>query len=144
VSVSKHILVPIDGSEQSKTALDFALEEFADDAITVLNVIDPIDAGYNAPVGMPGGSEEWYENAREQSESLFEGAQETADEYGVTLNTATEMGRPATVIVEYADEEDVDQILMGSHGRSGVSRILLGSVAETVVRRATVPVTVVR
>jgi len=142
--VSKNVLVPIDGSEQSETALDFALEEFAADDITVLNVIDPIDAGYNAPVGMPGGSEEWYENSKEQSEALFEEAQSAADEYGVTLHTVTEMGRPASVIVEYADEADVDQIVMGSHGRSGVSRILLGSVAETVVRRATVPVTVVR
>ncbi|WP_162224413.1 universal stress protein [Halorussus amylolyticus] len=142
--MGKTILVPIDGSEQSETALEYALSEFPDADITVLNVFDPIDAGYDAPVGMPGGSQEWYENAKEQSEALFENAQRTADEHGATLDTATEMGRPAGVIVEYAGEEEFDQIIMGSHGRSGVSRILLGSVAETVVRRATMPVTVVR
>jgi len=54
------------------------------------------------------------------------------------------VGRPTKVIVEYADDHDIDQIVMGSHGRSGMSRILLGSVAEIVVRRASVPVTVVR
>jgi nucleotide-binding universal stress UspA family protein len=142
--MAKKILVPIDGSTQSDIALDYALEEFADEEITVFHVLDPIDAGYSAPVGMPGGSEEWYENAEQESQELFEEAQRKADEYGVTLDTATEMGRPSTTIVEFADENDFDQIVMGSHGRSGVSRILLGSVAETVVRRATMPVTVAR
>ncbi|WP_115865151.1 universal stress protein [Halorussus litoreus] len=142
--MTKNILVPIDGSPQSDDALDYAFEEFSDADITVLNVIDPIDAGYSAPVGMPGGSEEWYQNATEQSEALFEDAQAKADEFGIELASAHEMGRPARTIVEYAEEHDFDQIVMGSHGRSGVSRILLGSVAETVVRRATVPVTVVR
>ncbi|MFC7079584.1 universal stress protein [Halorussus caseinilyticus] len=142
--MTKQILVPIDGSPQSDDALTHALEEFADADITVLHVIDPIDAGYSAPVGVPGGSEEWYENAERESETLFEDAQNVADDYGVTLDSATELGRPSRTIVGYADDEGFDHIVMGSHGRSGVSRILLGSVAETVVRRATIPVTVVR
>jgi len=53
-------------------------------------------------------------------------------------------GRPATEIVECAAERDTDQIVMGSHGRDGAARLLLGSVSETVVRRSPVPVTVVR
>ena len=142
--MSKRVLVPIDGSEQSDVALDHALKEFSEDDITVLHVIDPADAGYNAPVGIPGGSEEWYEAAREDARILFDEAQSVADEYGVTLDTAEELGRPSRTIVEFAEENGFDQIVMGSHGRSGVSRILLGSVAETVVRRATVPVTVAR
>ena len=142
--MAKQILVPIDGSAQSDDALEHALAEFGDDDITVFNVIDPVDAGYSSPVAIPGGSEEWYENAKAESQALFEEAQEVADEYGITLDTATELGRPARTIVEYADDEGYDHIVMGSHGREGVSRILLGSVAETVVRRATMPVTVVR
>jgi len=140
----KNVLVPIDGSPQSDDALVHALENLDGGTITVLHVIDPIDAGYSAPVAVPGGSEEWYENAKEQSEAVFEDAQAIADEYGVELDTRQEMGRPARAIVDVADEDDFDQIVMGSHGRSGVSRILLGSVAETVVRRSTIPVTVVR
>jgi nucleotide-binding universal stress UspA family protein len=93
---------------------------------------------------MPGYSEEWYEESKENAEQVFEDAQDVADEYDVRLTTETELGRPSQVIVEYAKENDVDQIIMGSHGRSGVTRILLGSVAETVVRRSPVPVTVVR
>ncbi|GGM56561.1 nucleotide-binding universal stress UspA family protein [Halarchaeum rubridurum] len=138
------ILVPIDGSEQSDDALEYALEEFQSDDITIINVIDPIEAGYTAQATVPGYSEEWYEQAEEEAETLFEEAQDIADEYGVTLDTVTEVGRPSRTIVDYADDNDYDHIIMGSHGRSGVTRVLLGSVAESVVRRSTVPVTIVR
>lgn len=138
------ILVPIDGSQQSHDALEYALEEFHDDDITIINIVDPIEAGYTAQATVPGYSEEWYEQAQEEAEALFEDAQDIADEYGVTLKTATEVGRPSRTIVDYADENGFDHIVMGSHGRSGVSRILLGSVAEAVVRRSPIPVTIVR
>ncbi|WP_435100051.1 universal stress protein [Halarchaeum sp. P4] len=138
------ILVPIDGSEQSTDALEYALEEFQSDDITVIHVIDPIEAGYTAQATVPGYSEEWYEQAEAEAESLFEQAQDLADEYDVALDTVTEVGRPSRTVVNYADENDYDHIVMGSHGRSGVSRILLGSVAENVVRRSPVPVTIVR
>lgn len=138
------ILVPIDGSEQSSEALEYAFEEFRDADITAINVIDPIEAGYTAQATVPGYSEEWFEQARESADELFEEAQATADEYGHSLDTVTEVGRPSRAIVDYADEHDISHIVMGSHGRSGVSRILLGSVAESVVRRSPVPVTIVR
>jgi nucleotide-binding universal stress UspA family protein len=138
------ILVPIDGSEQSREALEYALEQFSDADIAVINVIDPIEAGYTAQATVPGYSEEWFEQAKDSAEELFEEAQETADEYDHDLDTATEVGRPSRTIVDYAEDNDVDHIVIGSHGRSGVSRILLGSVAESVVRRSPVPVTIVR
>lgn len=137
-------LVPIDGSEQSTDALEYALEHFGDSTIVCLNVIDPIEAGYTAQASVPGYSREWFEQAQTSAEHLFEEARELADTYGVDIETATEVGRPSRTIVDYADEHDVDTIVMGSHGREGVSRILLGSVAETVMRRSTVPVTIVR
>lgn len=142
--MGKRILVPVDGSEQSKKALSYVLSEFPDAETTLINVIDPIDVGYSSAVGMPGYSEEWYEESKATAEELFQEAQKTGDEHGTTFSTATELGRPSQVIVNYAEENDFDQIVMGSHGRSGVSRILLGSVAETVVRRSPMPVTVVR
>ena len=139
-----HVLVPIDGSPQSDAALEYALEEFETAQITVLNVIDPIEAGYTSQATVPGYSEEWFEQSKAAADELFEDAQAAADEYGVDLATATEVGRPSRTIVSYAEDNDVDQIVMGSHGRSGVSRILLGSVAENVVRRSPMPVTIVR
>jgi nucleotide-binding universal stress UspA family protein len=138
------ILLPIDGSEQSKEALEYALEHFKDADITAINVIDPIEAGYTSQATVPGYSEEWFEQAKKSAEELFATAQETADEYDHELDTVTEVGRPSRTIVDYAVDNDMDHIVMGSHGRSGVTRILLGSVAESVVRRSPVPVTIVR
>jgi nucleotide-binding universal stress UspA family protein len=145
--MTDHVLVPIDASPLSERAVEFALEEYADDAtITVLHVLDFVEAGYGAPMeaSLPGYWEDWYETEEANAEQLFADAQETADEYGVTLETETVMGRPARSIVEFTETEPVDHVVMGSHGRSGVSRILLGSVAETVLRRAHCPVTIVR
>ncbi len=137
-----NILVPIDGSYQSDDAVEYAASEFDPSAITLLHVIDPIEAGYSATASVPGFSEEWYEHQKEEAEALFEEAREHVN--GAEVTTATEVGRPSRTIVEFAEENDIDHIVMGSHGRSGVTRILLGSVAEAVVRRSPIPVTIVR
>lgn len=138
----RSILVPIDGSEPSESALEYALDTFEDDAITLIHVIDPNEPVYGE-VSMSGYSDEWFEYAKKDvAKTIFEDARELAD--GAEFETALEVGSPAREIVTYAEEHDVDQIVIGSHGRSGVTRILLGSVSESVVRRSPVPVTVVR
>jgi len=140
----KTILVPIDGSEQSTDALSYAIEEFPTATLVLFHVIDPVEAGYTASATVPGYSEEWYEHSKEASEELLSDARARAESEGVTVETLTDVGRPSRLIVEYVDAHDVDQIVIGSHGRSGMTRILLGSVAETVVRRSPVPVTIIR
>lgn len=146
--MSQRILVPLDGSDQATAALEYALTQFSGADITVVHVIETgsasgIGAGYTAPHHGEALEEE-REAAEDHAERLFREAQDLADEYGVTLTTATEYGRPIRSIIDYTEENDIDQIVIGSHGRSGASRILLGSVAETVVRRSPVPVIVVR
>lgn len=144
--MGSHILVPFDESEQSWAAFEYALENHAEDDITLLHVIDLLEAGYSTPVDatVPGFWEEWFESEKTAAEDLFEDALAAADDADVSIETETVVGRPARAINEFADEHDVDQIVMGSHGRSGVTRVLLGSVAENVVRRAPIPVTIVR
>lgn len=136
-------VVPYDGSELSKKALQHAADQYDESDIVLLHVLDFVEAGYDAPpeAELPGYWSDWHEEAREAAEEKFEAARALVD---ADLRTETVVGRPAQAIVEYADEHDVDAIVMGSHGRTGISRVLLGSVAETVVRRASVPVTVVR
>ena len=133
-----------DGTPHAESALEYALDEHADADLTVLNAIDPGEAGYGARAATPSYSEEWYEQARKAAEETLAEAEERAAAEGLSVDTTVEVGGPANAIVEYAEEESVDHIVTGSHGRSGVTRILLGSVAETVVRRSPVPVTVVR
>lgn len=140
----RHVLVPIDGSPQAEAALEFALEEIDDATFTALTVLDPAEAGAGTEVGMAAHGDEWMAAAEDRAEERLQRAEERAEEFGRDLRTATAVGRPSRSIVEYAEDEDVDQIVMGSHGREGISRVLLGSVAENVVRRSPVPVTVVR
>lgn len=142
--MGKRILVPVDGSEQAHRAFEFVAEEFGDAEVVLLHVINPAEAGYSAQASIPSFSEEWYESERIAAEELFEEIDALADGTDLSTEREIEVGKPIRAIVEFADENGVDQIVMGSHGRSGVTRILLGSVAEAVVRRSPVPVTVVR
>ncbi|GKZ14704.1 universal stress protein UspA [Haladaptatus sp. T7] len=158
MNMTKRILVPIDGSPLSSKALEVALSDYPDADVTVLHVMDPIGSGFNIVEvmrpkfrdGAPPGSvsieywNEWYESARAKATKLFDKAQEIADEFDVTLRTETEFGEPKHVVVEYAEEHDTDRIVLGSHGRAGATRLVLGSVAETVTRRASMPVLVVK
>lgn len=140
------VLVPFDSSEMSTRALETACEEHPDAEIHVLHAIDLGGAGYGTQPegGWAGHVESWYETAREEADGLLDGARETAAEYDVEIETHAAVGPPARTIVEFVEDEGVGRVVVGSHGRSGVSRILLGSVAETVVRRSPVPVLVVR
>ncbi|WP_433629385.1 universal stress protein [Halomicrococcus sp. NG-SE-24] len=138
------VLVPLDGSECANQALEYTLEKFPDAVVTTIHVISPIESVYAVEAGGLPVAEELYDNAQERASEIHGDAEELADEYGVELDTVTEVGKPARTILEYADEHEINQIVMGSHGRTGVERVVLGSVAESVMRRAQIPVTVVR
>lgn len=148
--MTTHILVPVDGSPLSRRALRHALTEFPDASITVLHVVDLFEPGYGAYPDFETsyeplmGSEEWYERAEEISEQLLEDAREVADDYDHDISTASEIGDPKRIIVDFAHEEEIDHIVLGAHGRTEEKRPVFGSIAEIVARRAMVPVTLVR
>jgi len=141
-----HHLVPIDGSQQSTKALEYACSVFPDVETTIIHAIDPMETHYGD--GQLVHSEKEYEQLTQQAEQLLAEADALAEEYDATVRSTTvvEWGpnRPVDAILTYVENNDVDHVIMGSHGRSGVSRILLGSVAERVARRSPAPVTVVR
>lgn len=143
--MDQSILVPMDASPKSQKALEHAFERYEDAQLTVLHVTNPVEDTYMT------GEEDFFadyealeERSREHAESIFETATELAAERGREIRTEREFGPPATKIVEFAEEQEVDHIVIGSHGRSGLARLFLGSVAENVARRAPVPVTIVK
>lgn len=140
------VLVPFDSSEMSTRALETACEEYPDAEIHALHAVDLDEAGYGSRLedAWTGQMENWYESAEAEAETLVEEARDTATEYGAEVETHVEAGEPARTIVEFVEDQGAERVVMGSHGRSGISRVLLGSVAETVVRRSPVPVLVVR
>lgn len=136
------ILVAYDGSEPSRKALEYVAEEESDEEITLLRVIEIADGSIDA------GFELIQEKLEERERAAEDEAREQVDELpdDPTLEYQIEIvtGKPAREIVAFAEDNDVDHIYMGSHDREGISRILLGSVAEKVVRRSPITVTVVR
>ncbi len=136
------ILVPYDGGDASTAALRFAFERFPDASVVVLYVVEPF--AEHTEAGVEGYRSEWEETARKHASERFEEARAVADEFDTSIETEWRYGRPARAIVACVEEEDVDHVVMGSHGRGGIERLLLGSVAETTLRRSSVPVTVVR
>ena len=140
--MADRVLVPVDGSQQAEQSIDYAVELYPDATIVLVHVLNPVD-GTAHPDSLITYTEEAMEAQRERAESIFEDAEETAGA-DRTIETEILAGNPSREIVEYAEEHEIDAIVMGSRGRDGAARILLGSVAETVVRRSAVPVTVVR
>lgn len=142
-AMANKVLVPLDGSERAFEALEYAIEENPGAEITVLHALE-----FNEAASAEGTVILMDEGIREAGESrakkIFEEAQERAADIGYEgeLTTVTEEGKPKRAIVEHAG--DYDTVVMGSYGREGVGQKLLGSVAETVVRRSPVTVTVVR
>ena len=139
--MAKSLLVPFDGSEQAHSALEYALVEYPDRTITAIHVLNPAEWGYGSTEG--GLSKRWYEQAREDSKAIQDEAEALAADHGIEITTTAESGIPGDVIAEYVGEHDVEHIVIGSHGRSGTKRLLLGSVAETVARTVSIPVTIV-
>lgn len=137
--MTTRVLVPVDGSPHSKAAAEYAAELYPDATLVLLHVLGPTNVSPPDGLGtVPGGAD------RTDVDSLFQEIRDRLDD--TPVETATTTGNPAREIVSYAgtEENDIDAIVMGSHGRDGAARILLGSVAETVVRRSPVPVTVDR
>jgi nucleotide-binding universal stress UspA family protein len=139
-----HVLVPLDGSPLADEALVHALETF-DCRVTVLNVVTPVDTGMSEG-GVLGADDDREEMASDRAETIIERGKRRASEAGRTVERAVETGDPAETILSYAEDNDIDHIVMGSHGKDGsdLVRRLLGTVATAVVTEAPVTVTVVR
>jgi nucleotide-binding universal stress UspA family protein len=133
----ERILVPIDGSRQADRALDHALDlaETYDAEVHLLFVVDVA----SVPNEIEAASVE--ERLDRYGERTTATAAERAEESGVErVLTKVARGTPHRAILDYADGNDADLIVMGTHGRTGIDRYLLGSVTEKVVRLADAPV----
>lgn len=141
----KKILLPTDFSDNSNQALDYAsaLAQKFDAEIHLLHVLQDLIALIPEPgvALIPGDFHEELKQSAEQSLKQVLGSDSAS---GLSVVRATRDGTPFVEIIRYAKENDVDLIVMGTHGRSGLSHVLLGSVAERVVRKAPCPVLTVR
>jgi nucleotide-binding universal stress UspA family protein len=129
------ILVPTDGSVGARVALEHAtdLADTYDAAIHSLYVVNPAQGGELGGDGL-------LQALRSEGEKVTEDARTTVEEHGLAAESAVETGSVHRVVLDYAAEQDADLIVMGTHGRTGLDRYLLGSVTEKVVRLSDLPV----
>ena len=139
------VLVPIDFSDYSKSALRYAVN-FAksfDAEIILIYVVEPVIYPPDFSMGqiaMPSINTEWDDRAKDELQKLAKSEIIGA----VKVKTIIKTGKPFVEIIETAKEENVDLIIIATHGRSGVEHILFGSTAEKVVRKAPCPVLTLR
>jgi nucleotide-binding universal stress UspA family protein len=139
----QRILVPVEGSDRSMEGLRYALEHFPDADFTVLHAVSTGSGDLGALSGTGG---ELLEQGldEEAAESVLEAAREVASEHDIEVEPEQIRGRPDRAIVKYVEDNEYDLVVLGSRGRDGVARVLLGSVAEKIVRRLPILVLVVR
>ena len=144
MKAKKRILYPTDFSPAAEPAFDYALQAAKrDGAVLILvHVIEPTSQfADDVYVALPGAAREAAEAAARRE---FDGLLARAKAADVDARDVLRRGRPAEEIVKAAESEFVDLIVMGTHGRRGLRRLMLGSAAQQVVATAPCPVVTVR
>lgn len=136
------VLVPYDGSQPAQKAVEHAITEHGDVEIVLLRVIEVADGSLEAGFDLV--KEKLKQKRKEGAAALSDDLRALIDAADAEFRIETAVGKPAREIVAFAEDNDISHIIMGSHGRTGASRVLLGSVAQSVVRRSPTTVTVVR
>jgi nucleotide-binding universal stress UspA family protein len=135
------VLFATDGSTPAADALDEAVS-VADAAGATLHVLSVVDEG-DLDLFSSGELPTLDDLLRGAAEDAVSDAADRATTAGVEVRRAVRVGTPYREIVDYADEIGADLVVIGTHGRRGFSRVLLGSVATRVIRTSSVPVLVV-
>jgi len=136
------ILCPVDFSDASKKAIRYA-QEFAANmgaSVYLLNVVEPRPMAVDVSLNYVPFEADLEKAAKDDLEVILKDFHRVGlrAEYGVVI------GNPADSILEHIDMFNVNLVIMGSHGKKGLSRLIMGSVAETVVRKANCPVLIVK
>lgn len=135
------ILIPTDGSEEVRPAVEMALglAQTHDATLHVLFIVDQPTSVSGTGEGFSG-LDSLLDSLEEEGHQVTNAVAEQADDRDVKTELAVRRGNPHDDIVSYADKHDIELIVIGTHGRTGVKRALLGSVTEDVVRHSEIPV----
>lgn len=139
----KKILIATDGSEYTKNAIDYGID-LAKSTGAKLFVIYVVDTAAFASIPMDAAWESMYELLNQEGNQAIKYVVEKAEAEGLEIEGKLIEGHPADEIIKSSESNSVSLIVMGTLGKSGLDRFLLGSVAEKVVRNSKIPVLVVR
>ncbi len=139
----KKILIATDGSEYTKNAVDHGID-LAKNTGAKLHAVYVVDTAAFASIPMDAAWESMYELLRQEGDEATKIVADKASAEGLDVEKNTIEGHPAEEIIKYAEKNSISLIVMGTLGKSGLDRFLLGSVAEKVVRNSKIPVLIVR
>jgi nucleotide-binding universal stress UspA family protein len=137
----ERILIPTDGSEHAAAAAETAFE-LADALDAAVYAVSIAELGPLGSVRLPGDEASAEEVLRARAEEFVSRVAAQGADRGLAVTTAVRQGTPVTEILDYADEIEADVVVMGTKGRGGVSRLMLGSVTDAVTRFGDVDVLV--
>jgi len=145
--IFRRILVPLDGSPAGEAALPYvqAIAKALDAELVLYDALEPVTTlaayGAGASVAIP---QSYFESVKDSASVYLESVRKRLSQQGIVATTEVQDGRPADLILEYAQSKDIDMIAMSTHGRSGVGRWVFGSVTDKVLHSGDTPVLVVR
>jgi nucleotide-binding universal stress UspA family protein len=144
----KKILYPTDFSDVSKMALEYIkqLKDSGVEEILVLHVIDERDLHYSYLYVMDeyGGDQGLQQRLKDEAKEELDEIKDILKDSGFKIRSRIEFGVPLKEILKAEQKEDISIIIIGSHGKSNVEEMLLGSVSEKVVRKCKKPVLVIK
>lgn len=139
----RNILIATDGSENTSRAISYGIEMAKLSGATV-HALYVLDTSSFSSIPMDTGWEAMYELLKKEGKRAVSVVKEAGDAVGVEVKEVVGEGHPSKEIILFAEQNNIDLIVMGTLGKSGIDRFLLGSVAEKVVRNSKKPVMVVR
>jgi nucleotide-binding universal stress UspA family protein len=149
----KKILVCLDGSELAEQILPYAIEQarhFESRVVLCRVVAEPAITSIGIP-GFPAVSIETTSMAKQVTKNELESvsylktlADRLKNEQGLSVECVALFGPSGEAIVKYAAENQIDLIAIATHGRSGLGRVLIGSVADYVIRKSRIPILLIR
>lgn len=140
----KRLLVAVDGSPYSDRAIRYLIEKRAAEGgsmeVFLLNVQRPVSGDVSTFVS-PDQIREYHQD---EGLKALESARRALDAAGVAHSHHVAVGEPGELVARFAREKACDEIIMGTHGRTGLTHLLLGSVSSDVIRRSEIPVLLIR
>jgi nucleotide-binding universal stress UspA family protein len=138
------ILIAVDDSEYSREAIQYILDLFNPKMTEIMIVHVLVPTFHSIPPQMSRFYEPEMERREKEMRAVLDSYAAKFRTAGFAVETALENGETRSTIIDFATQWAADLIVIGSHGHKGLERLLLGSVAESVVRHATCSVLVVR
>jgi nucleotide-binding universal stress UspA family protein len=150
-NIFRNIMIATDGSECSKKVVDKGIEfaRFSGGTVCAVYVvstayISAMDGSYSSSIDMFPYFEAMHDALKKQGQQAIDYVKELGAKKSVNVESVLLEGNPSEELIRYAEKEKMDIVIMGTIGKTGLDRMLLGSVAGNVVRHSKVPVMVVR